>query len=67
MQCDVSLYLLDEPFAGVDPETRYHLTDFLFDLCRDRTAVVSTHHVDEMVSRGAAMARISDGRLVMQC
>jgi ABC-type multidrug transport system ATPase subunit len=67
LQCDVSLYLLDEPFAGVDPESRYHLTDLLFTLCRDRIAIVSTHHVDEMIGRGAAMARISDGCLVMQC
>ena len=67
LQSDVDLYLLDEPFAGVDPETRYHLTDLLFNLCRDRIAVVSTHHVDEMIGRGATLARISDGRLVLQC
>jgi ABC-2 type transport system ATP-binding protein len=66
MQMDVKLYLLDEPFAGVDPESRNLLTDLLFRLCRDRIAIVSTHHVDEMFARGAAIARVADGGLVTE-
>lgn len=64
MQIEVRLYLLDEPFAGVDPETRETLTDLLFRLSDDRIIIVSTHHVDEMVSRGASICRISGGDLV---
>ncbi len=66
MQLDVSLYLLDEPFAGVDPESRNVLMDLLFRTGRDRIVIVSTHHVDDMLRRGAAVARIADGRLVTQ-
>jgi ABC-2 type transport system ATP-binding protein len=64
MQLDVSLCLLDEPFAGVDPETREVLTDLLFKNCSDRIAIASTHHVDEMLNRGAAVARLNSGTLV---
>ena len=65
MQLDVALYLMDEPFAGVDPESRDTMTDLLFHLGRDRIVVVSTHHVDEMFTRGAAIARITDGELIL--
>lgn len=63
MQLDVSLYLLDEPFAGVDAEARQTLTDLLFRIARTRIAIVSTHHLDEMLSRGAAVARLTSGTL----
>jgi len=66
MQLDVALYLLDEPFAGVDPESRQTMTDLLFRLAAGRIAIVSTHHVDEMHSRRAAFARIAEGKLVLQ-
>lgn len=66
MQLDVALYLLDEPFAGVDQESRATMTDMLFRLSGNRIVIVSTHHVDEMFARGAAVARIADGTLVTQ-
>ena len=64
MQLEVSLYLLDEPFAGVDPESLNRMSDLLFHLAADRIAIVSTHHLDEMFSRGANSVRIADGELV---
>jgi ABC-2 type transport system ATP-binding protein len=64
MQLEVSLYLLDEPFAGVDPESRHSMTDLLFRLAADRIAIVSTHHVDEMYARGSGFVRIAEGKLV---
>lgn len=64
MQLDVTLYLLDEPFAGVDEESRNAMTDMLFGLCGRHICIVSTHHVDEMIERGAAVARIADGTLI---
>ena len=64
MQLEVSLYLLDEPFAGVDPESLNSMSDMLFHLAADRIAIVSTHHLDEMYSRGANFVRIADGELV---
>ena len=65
MQLEVSLYLLDEPFAGVDPESRHTMTDLLFRLAADRIAIVSTHHVDEMYARGSGFVRIAEGKLVL--
>jgi ABC-2 type transport system ATP-binding protein len=65
MQMEVSLYLLDEPFAGVDPESRHTLTDLLFRLAAGRIVIVSTHHVDEMFTRGSGFVRIAEGRLVL--
>lgn len=66
MQFDVTLYLLDEPFAGVDPESRSTMTDILFQLGGQRIVLVSTHHVDEMIARGSALARMAGGMLVTE-
>jgi ABC-type multidrug transport system ATPase subunit len=66
MQLDVSLYLMDEPFAGVDPESRNAMSDLLFRMGGDRIVIVSTHHVDEMFSRGASFAQIKLGGLILQ-
>jgi ABC-2 type transport system ATP-binding protein len=63
MQAEVALYLLDEPFAGVDPESRSAMSDLLFRVASNAIAIVITHHVDEMEARGAAIARIHDGIL----
>lgn len=42
------LLLLDEPTSAVDPETRRHFWDALYDLAADGAAVlVSTHFMDE--------------------
>lgn len=64
LQVDVGLYVLDEPFAGVDPETRSELSDLLFTLLSRKQVIISTHHVDEMAARGARLARIADGTVV---
>jgi ABC-type multidrug transport system ATPase subunit len=66
MQLDVTLYLLDEPFAGVDPESRSTMTDILFRVGGQRIVLVSTHHVDEMIARGSAIARITGGMLITE-
>lgn len=58
LQVDVGLYVLDEPFAGVDPETRGELLDVLFKLLSRKKVIISTHHVDEVVARGAQLAQI---------
>ena len=60
MQSDAALCVLDEPFAGVDPEGRDVLTDLMFEAARERIVLLSTHHIDEVASRGATLARIAD-------
>jgi ABC-2 type transport system ATP-binding protein len=64
LQMDVPLYLLDEPFAGVDPDWREVMLNLLFHLCANRIAIVSTHHVAEVLCRGANSIRFSQGHLV---
>jgi len=41
--------------------------DLLFRLCADRIALISTHHVDEVLRRGANHIQLSQGQLVMAC
>lgn len=57
------LYVLDEPFAGVDPEARAALTALLAQESKNRIVLMSTHHVDEVVAHGAALLEIAAGRL----
>ena len=63
MQSEAPLCVMDEPFAGVDPEGRAALTDLMFDAARTRVILLSTHHIEEVTSRGAAVARIADRSL----
>lgn len=65
MQMDVPLCVMDEPFAGVDPETRAALTDLLFEVSTYRVTIICTHHAEEMTERGAAIARIAGGKIIM--
>jgi ABC-type bacteriocin/lantibiotic exporter with double-glycine peptidase domain len=45
---DVDLYLLDEPFAGLDSATRDRVLAFLGDFLRAKTVVLVTHHPEEL-------------------
>lgn len=65
MQSGARLCVLDEPFAGVDPDARIALMNLLFDTSADRVTILCTHHVEEMVERGAAIVRIAGGRIAV--
>jgi ABC-type multidrug transport system fused ATPase/permease subunit len=45
---DVDLYLLDEPFSGLDAPTRDRVLAFLRDFLREKTVVLVTHHDDDL-------------------
>lgn len=66
MQSDAALCVMDEPFAGVDPEGRAVLTALMFEAAKDRVILLSTHHIDEVTSRGAAVARIADRSFTLE-
>ncbi|KAL5022830.1 hypothetical protein ScPMuIL_001985 [Solemya velum] len=55
--------ILDEPTAGVDPYARRAIWDLLLKLKKDRTIIMSTHHMDEADILGDRIAIISHGKL----
>lgn len=66
MQSGAPLCVMDEPFAGVDPEARAKLTNLLFAASSERVTLLCTHHVEELTDRGAAAARVAGGRLSLE-
>ena len=65
LQIETPLCVLDEPFAGVDPQARQHLGQMLAEAARHRIVLICTHHVDEMLAIGAGVAEIRAGQLTM--
>jgi ABC-2 type transport system ATP-binding protein len=61
-----TLVFLDEPTAGVDPNQRQRLWDFLYDRCdRGTSLFVTTHYLDE-AERCHAVGFMLQGRLIAQ-
>lgn len=59
------LMLLDEPFAALDPVTRFELQQQFLNLRRDTglTAIFVTHDVREALMMGSRIALLSNGQL----
>lgn len=66
MQSGALLCVMDEPFAGVDPEGRAALTELMFEAAQDRVVLLSTHHIEEVTSRGAKVAKIRDRSFTLE-
>ena len=67
MMIDPALLILDEPTAGLDLGGREQLLALLAQLARDATsptAVLVTHHVDEIPSGFTHALLLSDGRVL---
>lgn len=60
---DAKTIILDEPTAGVDPYARRAIWELLIKLKRDRTILLSSHHMDEADILGDRIAIISNGQL----
>jgi ABC-2 type transport system ATP-binding protein len=62
---DPSLVLLDEPTAGVDPQSRNALFDMVLDLKRQgRTVVYTTHYMEEAQRLCDRVGIVERGRLI---
>ena len=58
-----SLLVLDEPAAGLDPEQRIEMRRILRAIGRDRSLVISTHHVDDLVTLADRVVVLNKGRI----
>jgi len=65
MQSNAELCVMDEPFAGIDPEGRDALTALLFRASSTCVTLLSTHHLEDVQTRGGAIARIAAHSLVL--
>ena len=60
-----ALLLLDEPTAGVDPETRQFLLKAVRDHARTgATVIYTTHYLPELTDLGASLAVARQGRII---
>ena len=60
---DPRVVFLDEPTAGMDPESRHALWDLITDMKVGRTVVLTTHHMDEADLLGDRIAIMAHGKL----
>jgi ABC-2 type transport system ATP-binding protein len=63
LQTTAGLCLLDEPFAGVDPEGRHRLLDLIEAEAGSRMFIICSHNADELIDRGAKQIHIEDGEI----
>jgi osmoprotectant transport system ATP-binding protein len=65
LAADPPLLLLDEPFAALDPVTRFGMQQHFARLRRDlgKTALFVTHDIREALMLGTRIALLQDGRL----
>ena len=54
---------LDEPFKGLDEDTKKIVTDYLLNNTADTTVIMVTHDVDEAESLGAKVLNLKDGKI----
>jgi ABC-2 type transport system ATP-binding protein len=61
---DPEIVLLDEPEAGLDPQSRVLVRDYIRTLARSRTVIVTTHNMDEAERVASRVAIIDHGELL---
>ncbi|MFW9867826.1 MAG: ABC transporter ATP-binding protein [Candidatus Thorarchaeota archaeon] len=64
---DPEILFLDEPTAGLDPQTRRLIWDYIFDLKkRDKTIFLTTHYMDEADVLSDRLAIIDHGKIIAE-
>ena len=61
---DPEILVLDEPEAGLDPQSRVLVRDFVRSLARKKTVVLTTHNMDEAERLADRVAIIDHGKLL---
>ncbi len=62
---DPSIVVLDEPEAGLDPQSRIKVRDFIRSLARRKTIILTTHNMDEAERVADRIAIIDHGELLV--
>lgn len=61
---DPEILVFDEPEAGLDPQSRLLVRDFIKDTARSKTVIVTTHNMDEADRIADRVAIIDSGKLL---
>jgi ABC-2 type transport system ATP-binding protein len=61
---DPELIIFDEPEAGLDPQSRLLVRDFIIHIARDKTVIFTTHNMDEADRVSDRVAIIDRGKLL---
>jgi ABC-2 type transport system ATP-binding protein len=62
---DPEIVVLDEPEAGLDPQSRVQVREYIRGLARVRTVILTTHNMDEADRVADRVAIIDGGRLLV--
>lgn len=62
---DPEIVILDEPEAGLDLQSRVRVREYIRDLARTRTLILTTHNMDEAERLADRVAIIDHGRLLV--
>jgi ABC-2 type transport system ATP-binding protein len=63
---DPEIVILDEPHAGLDPQSRILVRDFLKELSGRKTVIVTTHDMEEAEKLAGRVAVIDQGRVLAE-
>ncbi|MCJ7628170.1 MAG: ABC transporter ATP-binding protein [Longimicrobiales bacterium] len=62
---DPELLVLDEPQAGLDPQSRVLVREYILSLAREKTVILTTHEMDEADRLAGRVGIIDHGRLLV--
>ncbi len=62
---DPEILVFDEPEAGLDPQSRILVREFIREMAMDKTVIFTTHNMDEAERIADRVAIIDSGRLLM--
>lgn len=61
---DPAVLILDEPEAGLDPQSRIQMREFILGLAGTRTIILTTHNMDEADRLSDRVAIIDQGKIL---
>ncbi len=62
---DPSILILDEPEAGLDPQSRILIRDFIKSLAKEKTVILTTHNMDEADRLADRVAIMNHGEILL--